>query len=157
MSTGPDEPRGDSIDLDEVFGEDEVDEILDTSYSPVERPRGLDAFGNTAEEARQGETLEQRIAQEEPDLDPEGEDEYDEQADAGHTAGRLRSGRLVAPDDGLGGDEEKDLVGFDVGIDAGAASAEEAAVHVVSDEEPLDEEFDEETEAMLAQWQKDET
>src|SRR5262245_13931541 len=99
MSTGPDAPRGESIDLDEAFGEDEVDEILDTSYSPVERPRGLDAFGNTAEEARRGETLEQRIAQEEPDVDPDGDEEYDEQADAGHTAGRLRSGRLVAPDD----------------------------------------------------------
>ena len=57
MSIGPDEPRGDSLDLDEVFGDDEVDEILDTSYSPVERPRALDAFGNTAEEARRGETL----------------------------------------------------------------------------------------------------
>ena len=153
MSTGPDEPSGDSIDLDEAFGDD-VDEILDTSYSPGERPKGLDAYGNTAEEARRGETLEQRIAQEEPDIDPEDDDGFDEQADAGHSAGRLRSGRLVGPDDGLGGDEEKDLVGFDVGIDAGAASAEEAAVHVVSDE-ALGEEFDEEAEGMLAQWREE--
>jgi hypothetical protein len=155
MSTGPDQPRGDSLDLDEVFGDDEVDEILDTSYSPVERPRALDAFGNTAEEALRGETLEQRVAQEEPEDQPSEDDEYDEQADAGSSAGRLRSGRLVAPDEGFGEDREKDLVGFDVGIDAGAASAEEAAVHVISDEEALAEDFDEETEAMLSQWKDD--
>jgi hypothetical protein len=159
MSTGPDEPSGDSLDLDEAFGEDVVDDILDTSYSPGERPRGMDAFGTTAEEARRGETLEQRIAQEEPEHDLENEDEdeedQDEQADAGGSVGGPRSGRLVAPDEGLGRDDDKDLVGFDVGIDAGAASAEEAAVHVISDEEALAEDFDEETQSMLAQWRDD--
>lgn len=156
MSTGPDEPSGDSLDLDEAFGEEDVDGILDTSYSPGERPRGIEAFGITAEEALRGESLDQRIAQEEPDpnfLDED--DEGDEQADAGGSVGGPRSGRLVAPDEGLGSDEEKDLVGFDVGIDAGAASAEEAAVHVISDREALSEEFDEETESMLAQWKQD--
>ncbi len=34
---------------------------------------------------------------------------------------------------GIGPDEEKDLVGEDVGIDGAGASAEEAAVHVVED------------------------
>ena len=156
MSTGPDDPTGEALDLDEVFGEDEVDEILDTSYSPVERPRGIDAFGTTAEEALRGESLDQRLAQEEPEFEvDEDDDDFDEQADAGHSAGRLRSGRLVAPDEGFGEDDEKDLVGFDVGIDAGAATAEEAAVHVISDEEALAEEFDEEAEAMLAQWRAD--
>ena len=38
------------------------------------------------------------------------------------------------PDEGLGEDLEKDLVGDDVGIDGAAASAEEAAVHVVPDD-----------------------
>ena len=44
------------------------------------------------------------------------------------------AGRLVAPDQGLGEDVDKDLVGIDVGIDGAAASAEEAAMHIVSDE-----------------------
>ena len=52
--------------------------------------------------------------------------------------GDERAGRLVAPDEGLGEDTEKDLVGEDVGIDGAAASAEEAAVHVVPDEEDPD-------------------
>ena len=45
-----------------------------------------------------------------------------------------RSGRLVSPDEGAHADTEKDLVAGDVGIDGGAASAEEAAMHVVEEE-----------------------
>ncbi len=49
--------------------------------------------------------------------------------------GRERSGRLVDEDRGVGPDEEKDLVAEDVGIDGAAASAEEAAVHVIDEDE----------------------
>ena len=49
--------------------------------------------------------------------------------------GRARAGRLVAPDQGFGEDMDAELVADDVGIDGGAASAEEAAVHVIADEE----------------------
>ena len=160
------------IDNDVLFGDDDPDQGMDTSYSPPERPRGLDAFGTTLAEERRGETLDQRLAEEEPDpalavepiedldLTPQGgghgADEpvpadrdripgddpalgdrpFDEES--GETA-QPRSGRLVAPDEGLSADEEKDLVASDVGIDAGAASAEEAAMHVV-DEDHLQEE-----------------
>ena len=48
--------------------------------------------------------------------------------------GRARAGRLVAPDMGFGEDSEAELVGSDVGFSGGAASAEEAAVHVIDDE-----------------------
>jgi hypothetical protein len=41
----------------------------------------------------------------------------------------------VAPDEGFGEDREGDLVGDDVGVDGAAASAEEAAVHVVDEED----------------------
>ncbi len=46
-----------------------------------------------------------------------------------------RAGRLVAEDEGVRTDTEKDLVATDVGIDGAAAGAEEAAVHVVDDPE----------------------
>jgi hypothetical protein len=39
----------------------------------------------------------------------------------------------VDPDQGIGEDREKDLVGEDVGIDGAGASAEEAAVHIIPD------------------------
>ena len=44
-------------------------------------------------------------------------------------------GRLVAEDEGAHPDDEEDLVARDVGIDGGAASAEEAAIHVVEDDD----------------------
>jgi len=47
-----------------------------------------------------------------------------------------RSGRLVAPDEGAHEDDESNVFARDVGQDGGAASAEEAAVHV-TDEPPF--------------------
>ncbi len=48
--------------------------------------------------------------------------------------GDRRAGRLVDPDQGLGEDTDSELVGDDVGIDGAAASAEEAAMHVVPED-----------------------
>lgn len=108
-----------------------VDDVLDEGYSPPERYTAGEGFGTTADEALQGESLEQRIAQEVPEPDP-----YDvaatEDLDDGEV-GTKRSGRLVDPDAGSGEDTEAALVGDDVGIDGAAASAEEAAVHVIDD------------------------
>jgi hypothetical protein len=49
--------------------------------------------------------------------------------------GNARSGRLVEPDEGVRLDTEGDLTAEDVGIDGAGASAEEAAVHVIDDED----------------------
>ena len=46
-----------------------------------------------------------------------------------------RAGRLVAEDEGAHPDDEEDLVASDVGIDGGAATAEEAAMHVVEEDD----------------------
>ena len=46
-----------------------------------------------------------------------------------------RAGRLVAEDEGAHPDDEEELVARDVGIDGGAAGAEEAAIHVVEDDD----------------------
>ena len=40
----------------------------------------------------------------------------------------------MAPDWGFGEDAQAELVAEDVGISGGAASAEEAAVHIIEDE-----------------------
>jgi hypothetical protein len=93
-----------------------------------------EGFGTTAAEALRGETFEQRLAQEEPEIDPyAAQPEYVD----GPEVGRDRAGRLVAPDEGAHFDLEEELVAADIGIDGGVASAEEAAIHVV-DDEPLD-------------------
>ena len=118
---------GSGPDQDAIF--DDPDETLDAGYSPPESYRG-EGFGTTAEEAVQGESLDERLRQEVPEPDPYAEQPED--LDDGEV-GTARAGRLVDPDEGFGEDTEKDLVGEDVGIDGAAASAEEAAVHVVED------------------------
>ncbi len=137
----------DSVDLDQAFGDDDVDgTVYDTGYSPPEKPQGMTRFGTTWAEEEQGESLDQRLDQEVPDpnlaadLEASPSDENVDSVDNSRIEdedltfgeiGEERAGRLVDPDEGLGADEEKDLIGSDVGIDEGAASAEEAAVHVI--------------------------
>ncbi|WP_461022948.1 DUF5709 domain-containing protein [Thalassiella azotivora] len=130
------------LDMDDALGEPDTDEMLDMGYSPPERARGMDRWGTTGSEERQGENLELRERQLEPD-DWERPDGRDGLGDSEDTDGELiddqvghhRAGRLVAPDEGAHADTEKDVVARDVGIDGGAASAEEAAMHVVEDED----------------------
>jgi hypothetical protein len=124
--TFPEDDQG--PDQDAIF--DDPDATLDSGYSPPEAYRG-EGFGTTADEQLQGESLDERLRQEEPDPDPY--DEAGEDLDDGEVGGE-RAGRLVDPDGGIGEDLEKDLVGDDVGIDGAAASAEEAAVHIVPED-----------------------
>jgi hypothetical protein len=108
------------------------DDPLDQAIIPPDRWSAGEGYGNTLAEEQAGEPLDRLLAEEEPDVDPYAEEEpadEDEPEDDGEVADP-RAGRLVAEDEGAHPDEETDLVARDVGIDAGAASAEEAAVHV---------------------------
>ncbi|TCC43847.1 hypothetical protein E0H75_36790 [Kribbella capetownensis] len=125
-----------------------VDDLLDEGYSPPEKWSAGEGFGTTPDEALQGESLDQRIAQEEPDADPYAEDGEDV---GGPEVGVVRSGRLVAPDEGAHSDGDDELVAEDVGFDGAAASAEEAAVHVVDADENF--ELDDEDEEDLPSYQ----
>lgn len=108
-----------------------VADALDEGYSPPEKYSVLESYGNTPREMRDGESLDQRLAEEEPEVwdRPDDEDDLND-----GEVGDARAGRLVGSDAGLGLDTEEDLVASDVGIDAGAASAEEAAVHIIPDD-----------------------
>jgi hypothetical protein len=125
-----DQPQGDGDSLVDSRG---LDEPLDEGYSPPEKWSPAEGFGNTPAEEEQGESLDQRIAQEEPEPDPY-ELAASEGEDVGGEVGTERAGRLVDEDEGLGPDLEKDLIAEDVGIDGAGASAEEAAVHVIEEE-----------------------
>jgi Family of unknown function (DUF5709) len=132
------------------------DDPLDRGVVPPERWSAGVRFGTTEAEQTEGESLDQLLAEEEPDdtLDEteDAEDEYDDERlediagddDAGDedVDGLLlddgpdpRAGRLVAEDEGAHPDEEEDLVASDVGIDGGGATAEEAAMHVVEEDD----------------------
>jgi len=116
------------------LGDPDVPDELDRGYSPPEKWSAAQGYGNTPYEEAAGESLDQRVAQEEPEADPyAATDVDDEDLDDGEV-GDQRAGRLVDLDEGLGEDTEKDLVADDVGIDGAAASAEEAAVHIVPDD-----------------------
>jgi hypothetical protein len=137
MTETPDQPAEQSEILDQQQPEDTlvdrgVDDVLDEGYSPAEKWSAGEGFGTTADEELQGESLDQRIAQEEPEPDPYAVVD-DDILDDGEV-GTERSGRLVDPDEGFGEDADSELVGEDVGIDGAGASAEEAAVHVVEDD-----------------------
>jgi hypothetical protein len=109
-------------------------DALDEGYSPPEKWSAAQRFGNTPYEEEVGETLEQRLAQEEPEPDPYLLAQLDSDEPPGE-AGSTRAGRLVAEDEGAHEDIESELVADDVGISGAGASAEEAAVHIIEPEE----------------------
>jgi hypothetical protein len=139
--TGGNEEQEDAspLDLQDALDERTYDDILDEGYSPPEKPLGVTRSGTTAAEQHEGESLDDRLRQEVPDVEvlpgdgigdlPGGEGEP-----VDPEAGTDRAGRLVAPDEGVRTDTTKELVAEDEGIDGGAAGAEEAAMHVVPDD-----------------------
>ncbi|MEV0978914.1 DUF5709 domain-containing protein [Streptomyces sp. NPDC049915] len=127
------------LDSEDTLEYDGVDDPLDRGWSPPERPWAVEHTGVTAAERRTGETLDQRLAEELPDPPvPDGDGIGDADGTDGepldNEVGAVRSGRLVAPDEGAHEDEEAALVASDVGIDGAAASAEEAAMHIVDED-----------------------
>jgi hypothetical protein len=152
----PDENRHESADLEDYQIEDSGDTLdgapgddpLDRGVIPPERWSSAMRFGSTASEQESGESLDQLLAEEEPDITAEIDDGRpediagDEDAADEDIDGLLlddgpdpRAGRLVADDEGTRPDNEPDMVAHDAGIDGGGATAEEAAVHVVYDDD----------------------
>ena len=102
-----------------------LDEPEETRWDPPDREPKSTRYGTTLEEQREGESLDQRLAQEVPDVDAEDHSAPDPD----------RAGRLVEPDEGAHADTESDAVATDVGRAGYAFSAEEAAVHIVDEDE----------------------
>ena len=121
---------------DTLESDDLREDVLDTGIDAGEGYRGATRFGTTEEEERTGESLDQLLAEEEPDISPDAPWTDEDDPSDEDRPGEPRSGRLVAPDEGAHEDAEKDVYALDVGVDGGAASAEEAAVHL-TDEPPF--------------------
>ncbi|TPQ16734.1 DUF5709 domain-containing protein [Streptomyces sporangiiformans] len=124
------------LDAEDTLESDGVSDPLDRGWSPPERPWAVERRDVTAAERQRGETLEERLAEELPEVAPADGDGIGDCPDSDGEAlddevGAARSGRLVAPDEGAHEDEESRLIATDVGIDGAAASAEEAAMHIV--------------------------
>jgi len=127
------------------------DDPLDRGVATPERWSAPIRSGGTADEQADGQSLDELLAEEEPDIGTEGyssssndEAGVDENA-PGYDVRRLlrgegpdrRAGRLASENrddediDATGGE----AVGADAGIDSGGATAEEAAVHVLDEED----------------------
>ena len=134
--TDPEEASGVLEPEDTLDGVSGVRAVLDTGWSPAERPWAVDDWGTTEAEELAGESLDGRLARELPDGFP---DDGDGLGDSSDTDGELlddevgdaRAGRLVDSDGGATDDTDAELYARDEGIDGAASSAEEAAVHIV--------------------------
>lgn len=134
----------DNINLlppEEELDDEETGADLDEGYSPGEQPLGLSAWGTTATEESTHESLGRRLSREEPDVGT-ADDGGDGLGDTSDTDGELiddqvgdrRAGRLILADIDAT-DARSDYWATDIGIDGAGASAEEAAIHVVPDDE----------------------
>ena len=112
-----------------------VEDVLDEGYSPPDRePSHL----RHPHEVDEPETLDERLAEEEPDVstDPDQDDDANTfGTDREDEVGGDRTGRLIAQDQGSGDDEDAELWATDADIDGAGASAEEAAMHVIDEED----------------------
>src|SRR5690606_14926569 len=106
-----DQPHGDG---DSQVGDRGLRDPMEEGYSPPEKWSAAQGFGSTPEEALRGESLEQRMAQEEREPDPYEQAEADEDSepiDDGEV-GERRAGRLMDRGEGT-----SHVLGQDVGID----------------------------------------
>lgn len=108
-------PDSDQLPLEDTLEQRGADDRLDEGYSPPDRPP-RSWQGQTAYEEEVGESLDERLAEEVPDEPgpPDPAREMDR-------AGRLEEG------------EESDEA-EDVGVAGGAATAEEAAMHLLDED-----------------------
>jgi hypothetical protein len=152
-----DENRHEAADLSDFEVEDGGDTLdgppgddpLDRGVVVPQHWSSAMRYGTTGAEQEQGESLDQLLAEEEPeagetDLADDASPDVADDPDAAEedVDGLLlddgpdpRAGRLVATDDESDPDVEADLVARDAGIDGGAATAEEAAMHVVDSDD----------------------
>lgn len=152
----PDE-RHESADLEDyevLDGTDTLDgapgdDPLDRGVVTPQRWSAGMRFGSTAAEQEAGESLDQLLAEEEPDEalavagDQRRDSDFPDENATEEEVGRFlleqgpdpRTGRLVTHDEDDYPAGEADLVAHDAGIDGGGATAEEAAIHLVADED----------------------
>jgi hypothetical protein len=149
----PDSRKNESQDLEDyevLDGSDTLDgnpgdDPLDRGVATPDRWSAGMRYALSGEE--DSESLDELLDEEEPDVtDEDDEDSWDENETDGDVA-RLerdddadpRAGRLAATEADVYGDgdvpavQDGELLASDTGIDGGAASAEEAAVHVIDD------------------------
>ena len=122
----------DQLQPEDTLDDRGVDDVLDEGYSPPERET------DHLRHPEGGESLDERLAGEEPEVwTDDGEQSANDivDGDVQGEVGTDRTGRLMAPDQGSHPDVTSEMVAEDEGIDGAGASAEEAAMHTITDEQ----------------------
>ncbi len=123
---------GDQLQPEDTLDDRGVEDVLDEGYSPPERET------DHLRHPEGGESLGERLDEEEPEVWARDEAEQDADildGDVGGEVGGARTGRLMAPDEGSGDDVDSEMTAEDEGIDGAGATAEEAAMHTIPDDE----------------------
>lgn len=133
-ATSPDPALPGEGDSDQLPKEDTleprgVDDLLEEGYSPPERDP-LRGENLTQAEQIEGDTIEERLDAEEPEVWEGAEPAPEREPDR---AGRLEARQGADAD----GEIEQDMLAEDVGVAGGAASAEEAAVRLRAEDDPI--------------------
>ena len=135
------------LDANDTLDGNPGDDPLDRGVAAPERYSAGLKYALKGEEDE--ESLDDLLSEEEPDISADNDEDWDEnETDAG--VRRLerdddpdpRAGRLATTEADVYGEgndvpaiQDGELLATDTGIDGGAASAEEAAIHVVNDED----------------------
>lgn len=137
--TMPDESEQlDQLQPEETLVDRGVADVLDEGYTVPENWSPAQGFGNTPAEMKQGETIDQRVLQEQPEV-VKDDTPWNPDPNEKRQVGSKRAGRLVDAKHGYIGERtEPESIGYEVGISGGAASAEEAAMHVIDEFEEID-------------------
>lgn len=143
----PDIEDNQVLDASETLDGDPGDDPLDQDVVAPERWSAVIRLELAETEQQSDATLDELLAEEEPDLSFDANDQADENATEDDVRRYLtalgpdpRAGRLAAEDEEAYDCAEAgliatdDLVARDEGIDGGAATAEEAAMHVIDDD-----------------------
>ena len=127
-------PQGDTLSSKEATGDAQEGIAL-----PRDHSLAVEDFGTTQEEEAAGESLDGRLAREEPDtLSPEVEARDADDRDVADEpfvadGDGYEVGRLVEPDEGARADTVSELTASSAGSDDGGFTAEEAALHLDPD------------------------
>jgi hypothetical protein len=144
------------LDANDTLDGNPGDDPLDRGVATPDRWSAGVQYALKGEE--DSESLDDLLAEEEPDVSADDDEESWDENETGADVERLerdddpdpRAGRLAATEADVYGDgdvravQDGELLASDTGIDGGGASAEEAAVHVIDD--PADDEDDEDDE-----------
>jgi hypothetical protein len=138
------------LDSSDTLASAPGDDPLDRGLATPERWSAAMKFGSTAAEQQSGASLDRQLAWEDPDDGPDTADERPDDVgwDENATDGDIRTlpgadgpdprtGRLIRAysDEAAYRTWETDAIARDVGIDGGGASAEEAALHVLPEDD----------------------